>query len=143
MNKSVLRGKNELLQKKFINNISFVDLNFKYIHGGDISLYKGDALENAVLLWLTSGPYDYYDNPGKGGPLDKISVGTLMSPESITGFENRFIAEFDEVFGDKFTLVQVSLKPDLKHKKFKLYIIVFDILSKAYSEFNINLREDS
>jgi len=136
---SILSQKNELLKKKFINNISFVDLAFK--NNQEIALYKGEALENAVLMWLMSSPGDYYDKPKKGGPLRDISLGSLMSPDNIRGFENQFIGEFEEVFGDKFSIIAIELTPDLRNKKFSLHLVVFDVLSKTYSDLNINLKD--
>jgi len=99
-----------------LNILGEVDNN-----GQIIELYDKEAVENSIIVWLTSYQTDILRNPGRGGYLTRF-LNRPMSEDNRKNMLDALIDGFNQDFNLVLQLKSLSIDPDYEGKIWNIYI---------------------
>ena len=96
----------------------------EYREGVPYEWKDADAVNNAILLWITSKRSDYIKNPEAGGVLDSI-IFKLMTDSQIEKLKFRIRNAFARNFSEYASLQEIKIEKmmDLRLLKITVYYI--------------------
>lgn len=120
-------------------SVNGVDLNLKgfSLNGNEDFVLSGtEANINRVRFWLYSMPGDYVREPGRGGPL-YATLGKPLTLENADAIDRDITLSFNSFFSGDLTLLNTSVVPDAKSRRWKITLFVNDPVRREF--FNIAL----
>lgn len=105
-----------------IESIYDIDILGTIDNQGNIKeLYNKEAVENSILVWLTSYNTDVIRNPGSGGYLTSY-LSKPMSPENQQYIYQSLIDGFNQDYNLQVKILAIKINPDYVNKTWAIYI---------------------
>ena len=89
--------------------------------GQIIELYNKEAVENSIIVWLTSYQTDILRNPGRGGYLTRY-LSRPMSDDNKQSMFDSLIDGFNQDFNIVLKLISLRIDADYENKIWNIYV---------------------
>lgn len=122
---SIILNNIKKLRDTLQDQINYTDLDFELKGRRGISVYYGDAMVVAYILWLRSMPGDYIRNPTKGGFFRNQLNRYPFSPDSASKIEDDLKAETNQLFPD-IEIIDIKAECVYGDRKWKIKVSIVD-----------------
>lgn len=101
--------------------------------------YDKKAVENSIIVWLTSYYTDCIRRPNRGGYLTRL-LYRPMSEKNITELKEVLIDGFEKDYELEVKLEELKVEPDFVNKIWNIYIKVYIPEIKDNAEVSVYLK---
>lgn len=101
--------------------------------------YDKKAVENSIIVWLTSYYTDCIRRPNKGGYLTRL-LYKPMSEKNITEIKQVLIDGLEKDYELEVTLQELKVEPDFANKIWNIFIKVYIPEIKDNAEISVSLK---
>jgi hypothetical protein len=101
--------------------------------------YDKKAVENSIIVWLTSYNTDCIRRPNKGGFLTRL-LYRPMSEKNITELKEVLIDGLEKDYELEVKLEDLKVEPDFVNKIWNIYIKVYIPEIKDNAEVSVSLK---
>ena len=101
--------------------------------------YDKKAVENSIIVWLTSYYTDCIRRPNRGGYVTRL-LYRPMSEKNITELKEVLIDGFEKDYELEVELKELKVEPDFVNKIWNIYIKVYIPEIKDNAEVSVNLK---
>ena len=101
--------------------------------------YDRKAVENSIIVWLTSYYTDCIRRPNKGGYLTRL-LYKPMSEKNITEIKQVLIDGLEKDYELEVTLQELKVEPDFANKIWNIFIKVYIPEIKDNVEVSVSLK---
>ena len=135
---SIILSNIKKLRDSLQDRINYTDLDFDLNGRRGISVYYGDAMVVAYILWLKSMPGDYIRNPTKGGFFRNQLNRYPFSPDSASQIEDDLKAETAKIFPD-IEVLEVKAECVYGDRKWKVKVSILDKNTGILGSTNVSM----
>ena len=135
---SIILSNIKKLRDSLQDQINYTDLDFDLKGRRGISVYYGDAMVVAYILWLKSMPGDYIRNPTKGGFFRNQLNRYPFSPDSASQIEDDLKAETAKIFPD-IEVLEVKAECVYGDRKWKVKVSILDKNTGILGSTNVSM----
>lgn len=135
---SIILSNIKKLRDSLQDQINYTDLDFDLNGRRGISVYYGDAMVVAYILWLKSMPGDYIRNPTKGGFFRNQLNRYPFSPDSASQIEDDLKAETAKIFPD-IEVLEVKAECVYGDRKWKVKVSILDKNTGILGSTNVSM----
>ena len=104
--------------------------------GSLVEHLESDAINSALICWLTSKKGDYIKNPTEGGILDSFNF-KLLTDENISSLHFRLKNSIINFFSPSIKLIAIDLKPYYEERYLEITIKYSENITKSTNEVTL------
>lgn len=139
---SIILNNIKKLKSSLKDEINYTDLDFDLNGRRGISVYYGDAMVVAYIVWLRSMPGDYIRNPTKGGFFRNQLNRYTFSPDSAAQIQDDLKSESEQLFPD-IEILDVKAECVYGDRKWKVKVSIVDKNTGIFGSTSVSMNASS